>query len=91
MKTLIAALILFSSVTAMASKVPCKIEAHTAAANLYSTENPGTSFYLKTKYKPILENVIVYHTVEILETEGGRVSQMTVSLNPKTCGLLSID
>ncbi len=91
MKTLIVMLIILSSFMAFASDVPCKREAHTAAATQFSSENPGAGFFLKAKFKPLLEEKIVYHMVEILESEGGRVTQMTVSLNPKTCGLLSID
>lgn len=91
MKTLIAALILLSSISAMAASVPCKIEAHTAAANLFENENPEIAFLLRVKYKPVLEEKIVYHMVEITDMESGRSTQLTVSLNPKTCSVLSID
>ncbi len=91
MKTLLAALLIVSSFSAMAAGVPCKIEAHSAAAKVFSDENPNTGFFLRAKFKPVLEEKIVYHMVEILESEGGRATQMTVSLNPKTCAILSID
>lgn len=91
MKTLIAALILLSSISAMAASVPCKNEAHIAAYNLYQSENPEIAFLLRVKYKPVLEEKIVYHMVEITDMESGRSAQLTVSLNPKTCSVLSID
>lgn len=91
MKALIAALLLVSSVSGFAAGVPCKIEAHSAAAKLYSEENPDTGFFLKAKFKPVLEEKIIYHMVEIVDMEGGRTTQLTVSLNPKTCSVLSID
>ena len=91
MKTLFATLILVSSLSTMAATVPCKVEAHTAAARLFSQENPEVGFFLRAKFKPVLEEKVVYHMVEFLENEGGRITQMTVSLNPKTCDVLSID
>lgn len=91
MKTLLTTLLVLSSFSAMAATAPCKIEAHSASARLFSDENPETGFFLRAKFKPVLEEKIVYHMVEILETEGGRTTHMTVSLNPKTCSVLSID
>jgi len=91
MKTFIATIVLISSFTLMASTIPCKSEAHIAVAKQYSSENPGVSIFLKAKYKPVLEEKIVYHMVEILESEATRVSLFTVSLDPKTCSVLSID
>ena len=91
MKTSIFALLTLSSFSLMAASAPCKIEAQSAAAILFSKENPDIGFFLRAKFKPVQEEKIVYHMVEILESEGGRSTQMTVSLNPKTCGLLSID
>lgn len=91
MKKLLLALTLLSSFSAMAQAAPCKIEAHSAAATQFSSENPDAGFFLHAKFKPVIEGKIVYHMVEILEYDGGRTTQMTVSLNSKTCGVLSID
>nr|BDT28114.1 hypothetical protein BHI3_15800 [Bacteriovorax sp. HI3] len=92
MKMAIAFLVLTLSFGAFAKdQAPCKIEAHSAAAELYQHENPGTGFSLRAKFKPVQQDKVVYHMVEIVDFEGGQKTNMTVSLNPKTCAVLSID
>ncbi len=91
MKTLIALMALTFSLSAFSAASPCKIEAHSAAAELYQHENPGSAFSLRAKFKPVQESKVIYHMVEIIDHEGGQKTNMTVSLNPKTCAVLSID
>ncbi len=92
MKKLLVLLSMFAAVTASAASVDCKIEAHVAAGELYTQENPGSTFFVRTKFKPVKEEKVIYQIVEIVDRENiGMVTQMTVSLNPKTCSVLSID
>lgn len=91
MKTLLAVLIILTSFQTMAATAPCKIEAQTAAARLYSMENPGIGFFLRAKFKPVTDDKKIYHMVEIVEVDGFKTSQLTVTLNTNTCAVLSID
>lgn len=92
MKKTLALLVFALSFSAFANaKLPCKIEAQTAAAELYQQENPGVGFTLRAKYKPVAQDNVIYHMVEILEHEGGKTAHLTVTVNAKTCAVLSID
>lgn len=92
MKKLLVLLSIFAAVSANAASVDCKIEAHIAAGELYTQENPGSAFFVRTKFKPVREDKVIFQVVELIDRDRvGMVTQMTVTLNAKTCSVLSID
>lgn len=92
MKKMITLLSIISAFSVSAASVDCKIEARVAAADLYLQENPNSVFFVKTKYKAVREEKVIYQIVEIIDSENsGKIERMTVSLNPQTCSVLRID
>jgi hypothetical protein len=79
------------STLSFASTSPCKIEAQTAAFTEFKTKNPDVSVFLREKFKPIANDKVIYHMVEISDLENGQKFNITVTMNLKDCSVQSID
>ncbi len=92
MKSILAITLLITSMQAFsADNTPCKVEAETRASIVFSSENPEVGFSLRSKFRPLLEEKRVSHILEIREFDSNRVTYLTVTLNPTTCNVLSVD
>jgi len=92
MKYLLTLSILLASIQAFSAEENlCKREAHIAAYDTYAYENPNTGFTLRGKFKPLLDEKKISHIVEILEFDNNRVTHLTITLDNKSCKVLSID
>lgn len=65
----------------------CKSKAIYKAAEEYKKRTGNGMIDFRAKEKSVMQNDILYHFVEIIEYDTGRITQITVGVNPVTCAV----
>lgn len=69
----------------------CKTRALTAASIKHKKDFPDSSVHLSAKRRSVLEDNKLYHFVDVIEYDSQHTTTYTITHNPKTCSIMSID
>lgn len=84
-------LMIFSSISLASDTSLCKIQAHDAAFKTYQAQLPESTFFTKSKFKPIIEGNSIHFAVQILDQDRGSNDVIIVTLDKNSCKVLEIN